>query len=35
MNELTFSIDHLLILSSHPKYLMTAMELLKQTEMLS
>lgn len=35
MNELIFSIDHLLILSSHPRHKMTAIELLKQTEMLS
>lgn len=35
MNELNFSVDHLLILSSHPRYIMTAIELLKQTEMLS
>lgn len=35
MNELIFSIDYLLILSSHPRYIMTAIELLKQTEMLS
>lgn len=35
MNELIFSVDHLLILSSHPRYIMTAIELLKQTEMLS